>query len=405
MEPSSSPRAPVDASESSRAFSAWEGARLTELAAVDPRLALRLGTAPGDSDPFAFDARAWKLEAIAGRIANRPRAQDASSEERELLTRLVAEEQVRVEEERRLPQSGSELVRALVATWTTPSSMKDLREHDAWLASKEDEILAALQPSCPLSATQVVELEDALDPLERLATPAGYPATQGAIARLRVALGASRPAPEKGLGWDELHRRLVVHLGIADSQAALREEVAGTEARLRAEAGVRLSSAGETEARKVLKDGGEGLSDGVCKAEAGPPSGVRGLGPSPERAFVCMTLRELASGGPEADLRAVVDLHDAVTIASWAFAIHVDGVDPVEAPHGRPLLGELPPERQGRLVRLAAVRPVACIAVARMALLLDSGGGGPEGRRERAKRWLARGDAPLDLVQRGGTLL
>jgi hypothetical protein len=73
-------------------------------------------------------------------------------------------------------------------------------------------------------------------------------------------------------------------------------------------------------------------------------------------------------------------------------------VDPEETPHTLVLLSEVPPEHVGKFVRFAAVRPIACLAVARMASLLDAGG--LEERQARAKRWLAFGDAPLDVVER-----
>jgi hypothetical protein len=385
--------------ESSTAFLARERPRLAELASVDPRLALRLGMAPVDADPFAFEARALKLDVVAHREAALSRGPRGAREpgiaaqEAELFSRLIKEEQARVDEERLLPRSGSELVRGVVATWNPPASTKDLREHDAWLGSKLGEILASLAVPAPLTATEISELEDALDPLERLANPAGYPDTQGALARLRIALAASRPTAGHGFGWEMLHQRLLVHLGIGDSEPSLRDELTRTEARLRAEAKSALASLSEAEARAVVQNTEVLAADDACKSPNGAP-GMRGFGPPPERALLCAGLHALLRG----DLPALVALHDAVVVATWALAVHVDGLDPVEAPHGRGLLGEVPPERLGRLTRLAAVRPVACIAVARMAALLDAES--ESTRREKAQRWIAYGDAPLDVVLR-----
>jgi len=390
-----------DTASASPSFSAWEAARIDELAAVDRRLALRMRREPTEVDLFSFDARSLRLEAVARRVASPPRGSERDSKEVEILSRLIAEERARVDEERQLPRSGSELVRGVVATWTTPSSVKDLREYDAWVSSKIDEVLASLAPAASagsLRSVEITELEDALDPLERLAEPSGYPGTQGTIARLRVALGTSRAAASKGMGWEALHQRLLLHLGVGESESVLREELAQTEGRLRAEAGAALTAAGEADAR-LARRSSEALvlAEGGCQGQGGA-SPVRGFAPPPDRSFVCSALHQMADARPEADVRTLLALHDAVTVATWAFAIHVDDVDPVEAPHGRSLLSDVPPERVGRLVRLAAVRPLACIAVARMATILEAKEG--DERRARATRWIAYGDAPLDIVAR-----
>jgi hypothetical protein len=125
---------------------------------------------------------------------------------------------------------------------------------------------------------------------------------------------------------------------------------------------------------------------------------VRGFGAPPERALLCGKLSGHAEPGPDGGLVALVATHDAVALAMWAMAIHVDDADPDETPHALTLLSEVPPEHIGRFVRFAAVRPVACLAVARMAAVLDAAG--LEERQARAKRWLAFGDAPLDIVER-----
>jgi hypothetical protein len=200
------------------------------------------------------------------------------------------------------------------------------------------------------------------------------------------------------MGWEALHQRLVTHLGIRESEAELYAELARLEASLRAEAAAGLSSIGEAAARTVLQ-GSEShlLVETACEARS-EDSRARRFRPPPERAFLCSPLAELARGGVEAQLRATIILHDGVALASWAMAIHEGGVDPDEAPHGRGLLSDVPPERMGGLVRFAAVRPAQCIALARMASLLE--GAGPSERRARASRWLDYGDAPLDLVAR-----
>jgi hypothetical protein len=383
--------------DASQRLAEWEEARLAELASVDPRLSRRMGIEPVSVDVFSFDARERGLAAIA-RLAAAPqtRRPEAKGEALEtlLLTRMIAEERARVDEERQLPRSGSELVRAIVATWSAPSSMTEAKERDAWLAARLDVLSSSIEKQ-PLRDVEKMELEDALDPLEHLADQSSLVEAQGALARLRVMLGASRAGVGKGIGWEALHLRLLVHLGIDESEPVLRAELARTESRLRAEAKARLDAAGERAARAAAQ-GSESLllAESACSAEAGA-SKVRGFSPPPERELLCASLRGQGEGE---GLSVLLATHDAVTLALWGIAMHVDDVDPDETPHRFALLSEVPPERMGRLVRFAATRPVACLALARMAAWLDAGGA--EQREARAKRWLAFGDAPLDIVGR-----
>jgi hypothetical protein len=354
-------------------------------------------TAPTGADVFSFDARQRELEAIARNAASPPPRVPSENGEMLLLARMIAEERARVDEERQLPQSSSELIRAIVSIWSPPSSMTESRDRDSWLVARLDDLSRSLEKG-PLRAIEVTELEDALDPLERLADPSAFSRADGALARLRVALGASRAVSGKGMGWAALHQRLVVHLGIEDSELALRTELAQTEARLREEVRSELETISESAARANLR-----VAESLMLLEKDCPAGtpaskIRGFRPPPERALLCAALRGIAEGTPEERLRGLLALHDAVALAIWALAIQVDDIDPEQA-HGRPpLLAEVPAERMVRLVRFAAVRPVACVAVARMAALLEAGG--PAERQVRATRWLAFGDAPLDIVGR-----
>jgi len=407
-------------------FAAWEDARLAELATVDPRLSLRMHIEPSEADSrravleailaedqglrvigqradlFSFDGRARELDLIAARVASAPRVWAAEAPELELLARMVAAERARVDEERRLPSSASSLVRGVVTTWAAPSSMTQLKERDAWLAARLDEVSASMS-TAKIRAVEVTELEDALDPLERLAEPSGFPRAQGALVRLRVTLGAAHAGSGSGTGWPALHDRLAVHLGVTEPEAGLRAELARTEARLREEAKTELAAFEEPRAREALRAAagfvlGALSAPPVCEGE-GSRSRVRRFVPPPERAVVCASLRAIAGATTDAESTSLlVAMHDAVAIATWALAIHVDHADPDLAPHGRSLLGEVAPEEAGRLIRFAAARPVACIAAARMAALL--GAGGAIERQARARRWLAFGDAPLDIVAR-----
>jgi hypothetical protein len=351
---------------------------------------------PTDADVFSFDARQTKLDAIARRAAAPPPDALVEAKEALLLSRMISEERARVDEERQLPRSGSELIRAIVATWSVPSTPTEAKERDSWLSARLDDLSTSIERE-PLRAVEGTELDDALDPLERLADSSGLATTPRALARLRVALGSSRAVVGRGMGWAALHQRLVVHLGIDESEPMLRAELAKTESRLRAQAKAQLDAVGEAAARAAARNSESlVLAESECKTESAP-SKVRGFGPPPERSLLCGKLGGYADVGSDGGLVILLATHDAVTLAMWAMAIHVDDVDPEETPHTLLLLSEVPPEHMGRFVRFAAVRPVACLAVARMAALLDAGG--LEERQARAKRWLAFGDAPLDVVE------
>jgi hypothetical protein len=378
----------------------------TQHAAIEALLAEDKGlrVLAGRVDLFSFDERARELDAVekfASAPPPRPTGGDEGAFEAleaELLARLVSEERARVDEERHLPRSGSELLRGVVATWTAPAAMSELKDRDDWLAERLDEMLGGLAGT-PLRAVEITELEDALDPIEHLADPQGFARSAAALTRLRLALGADRATVSGGMGWDALSAGLGVHLGIHEPEATVRSEIERTEQRLREEAVARLSQLPEESARSVRQAAAEILlAEGSCETQSGRSS-IRSAAPPPERSPVCGALGAIARAKTEPEaLAALIAVHDAVAMAGWALVIHLDDGDPEQAPQGRALIADVPPEHEGRFIRFAATRPLACIAVARMASLLDADG--PENRQSRAKRWLAFGEAPLDIVER-----
>jgi hypothetical protein len=122
------------------------------------------------------------------------------------------------------------------------------------------------------------------------------------------------------------------------------------------------------------------------------------MAPPPERALICEPLLLVRDASGEADqVIATLVLHDAAAIALWAVALD-DGATDLDATRAaHPLLSRVPPDRQDRLVRGALVSAARAVAFGAVATLLDAQG--PEHRRQRATRWLAFGDAPLDVVQ------
>jgi hypothetical protein len=422
--PASTPAPATDgaAAEAAKqhAFDEGEARALDELAASDPRFAARTGTAAGDAarsaavnahfaedpdamvhegslDLFSFAARARGLDR-AESIAKRLAPPQASYGEGQRLTHLLDEERARLAEERDLPRGASELVRGMVDTWGPPATPEVATKRDAWAAQRLDELRASLGGS-KLPYTELVELDDALDPLERLASPGEYPATAGALARFRVALGtiAPPPRPSREEAWAHLERGLRTHLGVTGDAKAVRARLENAAAALRKRIDAQMTRAQRADSRALAAEADQGvLAPGRCDPVAG--SRVRSLAPPPERTAICGALRLLEhTKGGDAELLALVTLDLDVTVALWALAIHADGADPSRAEvQVRPVI-PVAPEREGRLVRAAAGRPLVAIGAGLAADLLTRASDGDPASI--ARRWLALGDAPLDVVE------
>jgi hypothetical protein len=397
-----------DSAERGRRLEAWEDAVVRELAVIDTRLAMRtrvmpteadlakatmdaviagdrgLGVLRGALDLFSFEARARKLEALHPVLNARP-PPPADELEIEIVRRLVYAEEARVKRERGLPRSASELVRGVVASWTPPSTEADAKERDAWLARRLEDVRVSLGDGS-LASAEVWELEDSLDPLERLCDPGGYPSATAGLARLRIALGAlGRPAsspPSPGAIDRELADLVGLGPGLMNVEQRLRE----TEEALR----------GSVNVGPVALEKAASLVVGERPCEAVPSSRVRSFVPPPERTTVCGALVALAHAGEEEGrAAALIALHDDAVVASWAYAVQAAGKDPERVVVEHPLL--LGRDARERLLRFAVARPLAAIAVGLAASLVVSKSEPPEAR---ARKWLAFGDAPLDIVQR-----
>jgi hypothetical protein len=274
--------------------------------------------------------------------------------------------------------------------------MDEARQRDTWLARRLDEVQASLANGAGAggftSGVDVTELESALDPLERLADPMGFPRVQASMTRLRVALGQLRVPAAQTDGWEALERGLLAHLGVAPEPKSLRALLEELAASLRAEASAALGRMSYEDARDA-RAGSHLLDAGSCGEVTGSP--VRSSAP-PERAPLCAVLQALRYPRSAPGVAALVGLADDVTLAIWAIEIDGDGRDPYRVVSAHPLLSQLPPELEGPLMRTVATRPLLPLGVALMARLLTTPG--PEERSSRVARWLAFGDAPLDVV-------
>jgi hypothetical protein len=421
--PPAAPAAPVvDAAKSVAAFTKTEDDAIDWIAAADPRLAVRAsetGTAPpaasdavlksigteailaedataeirGTSlDLFAFHARARALEQAAKRVAafGDPLPDDAPASgaivrpklERELLTRLIEEEQARAAEEAKLGDTSGDLVRAIVATWTVPAVPEEWPVRDAWVSKHLLEIRDSLRQAQP--RTGPPDLDVALYPLERLLAPLQFPRGAAAIAQLRVGLDEDMRAVPALVVPERVALEAKIHLGVTIDARSLGERFARTAALLRDLAIAALTASGaqrpsvEARARQLL------LVERPCPAV--PGTRVRSMGPPPERAAICGALRALTEEPVPA--AALVALHDDVLLAAAAVT-----ADP---PPRTGLLSHPEDEVVDGLRRASRERPVVAIGVVLAAELLY----GTPGTDARLKAWRALGEAPLDVVAR-----
>ena len=398
------------------AFVRLEDDAIDWLAAADPRLAMRADETPpeavlkrvgleavlaedltaqirgGSLDLFAFRARAHALDEAAkivaafheslpdsgplGTTLARPRL------ERELLERLIQEEQARAADEAALGDASGDLVRGIISTWTPPKAPQDSLDRDSWVSKHLLDIRASLREARPRTGPS--DLDVALYPLERLLAPTQYPRGSAGIAEVRMALDEDMRAVPRVYAPDRLARAAKVHLGVTIDPASLRPRLERIEDRLR-EVAERTLAAGhearsgiEARARDLL------LVEGPCPAV--PDTRVRSMSPPPERAAICGALRALTEeASPAAALLAV---HDEVVLSFAAVA----GTLP---PRSR-FLSHPEDDDVESLRRKARERPLLVLGVALAAELLYA----TDGADERLRSWRALGEAPLDVVAR-----
>jgi len=421
------PRTGRGAIDNQQAFDLAEEEVLRDLGAIDRRIAQRARVTPteadlrrvtmpamlredptvavvdGTIDPFSFDARARGLDAVKQKLTTMPAtaAAGARTSERDLLSRLVDEEQARLEEERVLPRSASALVRAIVDTWQVPKTPREAADEDRWLARRLRELHEAMSsPSDPAGTLDVVrarELDDALDALEHLASAPGFTSATQELVRVRDALEAagSKPPAKAQSEWPVLSRRARVHLGTTDGAEVLQRELASAAADLRTRAEQAL------EAANVSRDALGPMLDkhvfvaGPC-IDAVPGSRVRSMAAPQEREPGCH-LRHFVSRAEDGAALAIAlaALHDHVVIAQWALDVALGAATIAEAQARYRLLVPVLPDTRARYERFALARPVAALGAGEAARILLMGD-----PRARASAWTAIGDVPLDVARR-----
>jgi hypothetical protein len=399
-------------------FGHLEDEALSWIAAADPRLAARasspasatedvlkrIGTEAvlaedatalihgGSLDLFAFRARARALDQAGQRIAafGDPLPDGAPPDgaitrpklERELLARVIQEEEVRAAEEAKLGDASGDLVRAIVATWTPPAVPEEWPQRDAWVSKHLLEIRDSLRKAPP--RTGPLDLDQELYPLERLLAPLQFPRGSAAIAELRMGIDADMRVVPSLVTAERVASGAKVHLGVSLDVSALPARFERAAAQLRDIASAALEASGsqrpaiEARARQLL------LVERPCPAV--PGTRVRSMGPPPERAAICGILRALMEEPTQA--AAVVALHDDVLLAEAAVTAN--------PPPRTGLLSHPEDDRVDALRREARERPIPAIGVALAAEILYAA----PGSDARLRAWRELGEAPLDVVAR-----
>ena len=368
-------------------------AAMGAILAEDPSLAME-GNRP---DVLSFEVRARALDsasALLARWKTAPADVDGSRPDLELqlLGRMIATEKLRLASERDLPRSAGILLGALATTWRTPD-VKDVGERDEWLARRIGEVTKSLSPKS-LTADERDDLDDALDPLERVIE--GLPKSRAALVDLRLAVQRVDLAAKPRDRWDEVGARLASDAGMRLSSETLLAFLT-TEAKALHEEIDKLVGVKVTE--DVAARAGSSLLAPPSACHAQVSSRLRALSPIEERAFDCdLRARIIDAHTAAENLDVVVAMHDAVVAAAWAVII-ARGGDATTIALGAPkLIAPLSPTIEGKLTRFAATHPVETITRALSIEWIMRNGLGDAAMR--ADAWRNFGDAPLDVVER-----
>ncbi len=392
------------------AFRRAEPVMLGMLARADARLAGRLAprSARGHfTDPFLFDMRRREVLGVQGEAQRCALPRDLLRDvevladhrvEQELLFRLIDEEEARLDEERRLPSSAADLVRALAVSWPPLLTPSEQRATESLVAWRLDQVRGALAPNA-LSALERDDLADALDDLARAVERAPAPHATTALAQLGSDVAHLAVAPLALGEWEDVARLLRVHLGVVSGEDRLRAAFAAARGKLSAQLDVGLAVIGPAASEEVRAIAGAKLARAPECPAVPQTSSVRALAPPRERTWACAAVQSAREGESAlSELVSLVVLHDIVAIGAWAVDLHSAPRDPASARARSPLASRATPASVALAVREAATHPAGPIggAVAVVMLL----GEGPAKLRARAGAWAEFGDAPLDVVGR-----
>ncbi|HSQ66243.1 MAG TPA: hypothetical protein VLM85_23635 [Polyangiaceae bacterium] len=419
------PRPPADRAELDR-FIADEDRFLLVLAAADPRIAARTGKAPSEealrraalgallaedttaavegnrTDVLSFEVRAHSLEGAAKLLASwrippsDPEGTLQPGLELELMGRLLASEKVRLKDERDLPRSAGQLLRGIASAWHAASDPKELAERDGWLSSRLAQIAQSLSPKS-LTLVERDDLDDAIDPLERIVTDA-MPKSQAALVKLRLAVQNMETGVTGPDRWPAVAERLATDSGSRLSAETLLA-LLGTQAKALDQEIGQLVGVKVTDDEFARAAGLLVAEPAECHPPQPIPSRVRALASPSERSFRCALLgRVIAAKTADDELDVLVAMHTATVVGAWAVVL-ARGADRSALPLAAPKpLAFMAPDVEARLLRLAMTRPVMALEHALAVEWLMRRGLAQATLR--AQAWQGYGDAPLDVIER-----
>lgn len=378
---------------------------LLRVLARDGRFAARVGLfseggAPDDYDPFDGKARA---QAIAEALRTFEEATKGSATPERRAAILTAKaEAARAGLEAELTVYGAELLLTLAeAASDSPAAAREAAD-DATLAERIGDVNDAFSTT-KRSLAERREVEDALDPLERLLVRRGggarYAKSLSALTKLRETTGEARALGDAPLP-DPRPRPLDAALVVVGEELRPDEVLAtlgAAERTLEGLAKAKLAELGEKTATTVTSDAGRRLAlRASCKVSI-PTSTLRSAAASPEREAGCLAVRELAfAKTPAEEASALVALHDRVAVALWAAAFHTSR-ETLGAVRGRVhLLATTDDRTRDALLRRATLTPALALGSGLVAALV---GASAEGTKERATLLQRYGDAPIVMLR------
>lgn len=382
-----------------------EGALFRGLAAVDPRLATRIGESPADDDvramleraatkkesarravvvggsldPFATDVRETELAFLIQRFEADTRA-STSSPERTLAHRYARAEAARAKLEGDLVTYGGDLLLAATAVVRDATEEPARATADAWLAERLGDVDDAFATK-KTSVAARREVEDTLDPLERALVEGGgaarFPRSFAVLTKLRETTGEAKMLGESGLPQptpQDLAAPLVL-LGDDRKPEDIGRELVAAEAALAKSAKDALATLSDHEADAARLAAGKRLAlRAPCKL-AVQGSSVRSLPSAPEREAGCLAVRMVADAKTDRERAEAWTLaHDRVAVAVWAIVFHGGGVS-LDSARGKAQLLSLPEEpTKSALLRRAALKPAVTIGPGAYVALLAKDG-------------------------------
>jgi hypothetical protein len=314
-----------------------------------------------------------------------------------LLRRLIASERARLERERELPRAASDLFLATADALPIDPTPEDWEKIDGTICWRVDQVRASVKPN-ELSEADRIDLLEAIAVLESYAKK--LPRTMVLLDRLIAALEGVVVAPYPLEEEEVLEHEKAAFLGEIPPLDELEPAFERARGVLRGQIDTAFSVLGADDVLKVKERALALLLRAPACGPSLPALTARALAPPRERAWACSLVKATENGtNVLADLAALVALHDATAVASWALATHAPkGTrDPQTAIARFRTVLTLTNGEKKSLAQVAQARPLRAIGAGWAAVLLTMGGGAEV--KARAARWRAFGDAPYDVIQ------